>query len=103
MKLAIGLVYTILSKVDVLHLVTPSPTPLQKPALPSDVQKEGIPVVVEVPIPSVRLSLLYMWDMFLSQSIIDNYMDYTEDACMNAFTPGQAARLSQQLTTYRGL
>ncbi|KAG6872980.1 hypothetical protein C0995_004519 [Termitomyces sp. Mi166 len=34
---------------------------------------------------------------------IHNFMDYTIDACMNAFTPGQAARLSQQLTTYRGL
>ncbi|KAG5719012.1 Ulilysin [Termitomyces sp. T112] len=34
---------------------------------------------------------------------IHNFMDYTEDACMNAFTPGQAARLRQQLTTYRGL
>jgi len=34
---------------------------------------------------------------------IHNYMDYTDDACMNQFTPGQAKRLKMQLTTYRGI
>lgn len=28
---------------------------------------------------------------------------YTNDSCMNNFTPGQTARLHQQLTAYRGI
>jgi hypothetical protein len=34
---------------------------------------------------------------------ITNYMDYSDDSCMNQFTPGQAARLKSQIATYRGL
>ena len=33
----------------------------------------------------------------------DNFMDYTPDACMNNFTPGQGNRLGTQLATYRSL
>ena len=33
---------------------------------------------------------------------IRNYMDYTADACMNEFTPGQVTRMQAQLATYRG-
>jgi hypothetical protein len=33
----------------------------------------------------------------------ENYMDYTDDACMNQFSPGQATRFWKQLATYRGL
>ena len=32
---------------------------------------------------------------------IYNFMDYTEDACMNAFTPLQDARMDEQFTAYR--
>ena len=32
---------------------------------------------------------------------ITNFMDYTDDACMNTFTSGQGARISSMLTTYR--
>lgn len=32
---------------------------------------------------------------------IYNFMDYTDDACMNTFTSGQAARMQGQFTTYR--
>ncbi|WP_338872088.1 zinc metalloprotease [Myxococcus stipitatus] len=32
---------------------------------------------------------------------IYNFMDYTDDACMNAFTPGQAARMDAMALTYR--
>jgi len=34
---------------------------------------------------------------------IHNFMDYTDDACMNNFTPGQITRLKQQMSTYRGV
>jgi hypothetical protein len=32
---------------------------------------------------------------------IHNFMDYTDDACMNHFTPGQAARMQSMMATYR--
>lgn len=32
-----------------------------------------------------------------------NFMDYTDDACMNKFTKNQAQRISAQLSQYRGL
>ncbi|KAH9894394.1 metalloprotease, partial [Cubamyces lactineus] len=34
---------------------------------------------------------------------IHNYMDYSDDSCMNQFTPGQSARMADQLRTYRGI
>ncbi|HEY6038417.1 MAG TPA: zinc metalloprotease [Kofleriaceae bacterium] len=32
---------------------------------------------------------------------ITNFMDYTDDSCMDHFTSGQATRMSQQFATYR--
>jgi hypothetical protein len=32
---------------------------------------------------------------------IRNYMDYTDDACMDSFTPGQDARMDAQFSQYR--
>ncbi|KAG6848369.1 hypothetical protein H0H93_000801 [Arthromyces matolae] len=53
----------------------------------------------------IRKSILYyVWARFGSDRFLeDNFMDYTDDSCMTNFTPGQAKRLSQQITTYRHL
>lgn len=34
---------------------------------------------------------------------IHNFMDYTDDACMNNFTKGQAKRVKKQIHIYRGI
>ncbi|RDB23276.1 hypothetical protein Hypma_009658 [Hypsizygus marmoreus] len=34
---------------------------------------------------------------------IHNFMDYTDDACMTEFTPGQTTRSKSQMATYRGV
>jgi len=34
---------------------------------------------------------------------IRNFMDYSDDSCMDNFTPGQAKRLRDQLVAYRGV
>jgi len=34
---------------------------------------------------------------------LDNYMDYSDDSCLDQFTPGQIARLTEQLITYRAV
>ena len=32
---------------------------------------------------------------------ITNFMDYTDDACMNTFSTEQSSRMTSQFTTYR--
>jgi hypothetical protein len=32
---------------------------------------------------------------------VTNFMDYTDDSCMNSFTSGQDARMDSQYTLYR--
>jgi hypothetical protein len=39
----------------------------------------------------------------LTNSWIDNFMDYTYDSCMEEFSAGQAARIRTQLYTYRNV
>ena len=35
--------------------------------------------------------------------LVGNFMDYTDDSCMDGFTPGQAKRLRDQIVAYRGV
>jgi hypothetical protein len=37
-----------------------------------------------------------------SMDPVRNYMDATDDACMNAFTGGQRARIDRQFAAFRG-
>ena len=39
----------------------------------------------------------------LSSPAVQNYMDYSDDSCMNNFSPGQITRLQSQISTYRGI
>jgi hypothetical protein len=39
----------------------------------------------------------------LSFLAVYNYMDFSDDACMNNFTPGQIVRLKQQIGLFRGI
>lgn len=34
---------------------------------------------------------------------VRNFMDYSDDSCMDSFTPGQAKRIQNQLVVYRGV
>jgi hypothetical protein len=34
---------------------------------------------------------------------IHNYMDYSDDSCLNNFTPGQIVRLRDQIAAFRGI
>ena len=33
--------------------------------------------------------------------MVENFMDYTDDACMDTFTPGQSARALDMTATFR--
>ncbi|KEP46749.1 extracellular metalloprotease [Rhizoctonia solani 123E] len=35
--------------------------------------------------------------------LIHNFMDFSDDICMDSFTPGQIARMKSQVATYRGI
>ena len=77
---------------------------LRKPRLHLDVLPDGILALLQVSTPSVSLSAFdYTWFPDLSFRFVDNYMDYTDDACYEEFTAGQITRLKQQLATYRGI
>lgn len=39
---------------------------------------------------------------FPGKDPVENFMDYTDDACMDRFSAGQDMRMDQQMSTYRG-
>ena len=39
--------------------------------------------------------------MIAGRDPVTNFMDYTDDACMDNFTSGQDTRMDLQFTTYR--
>ncbi|KAF5310831.1 hypothetical protein D9619_008029 [Psilocybe cf. subviscida] len=41
--------------------------------------------------------------MSLGMDPVSNFMDYSDDSCMNSFTKGQAKRMISQLMTYRNM
>jgi hypothetical protein len=101
-KLVTGLVYITHSKVAVLLPAIPSTTLLMRPLLRTVVQPVAIAAQLQVSILFVRCArLMKGFDDDLCS--LDNYMDYSDDSCMNQFTPGQVVRLKAQMSTYRGV
>ena len=62
-----------------------------------------IPALARVSIVSQLLASLNLVTHPLSLPAVQNYMDYSDDSCMNNFTKGQIARLQSQISTYRGI
>ena len=85
--------------------VTSSMTPLPRPRPPLAALLRATPAPVE---DLIRKSLEQppsKWHAYSRDWVdsIHNYMDYSDDSCMNNFTPGQCTRLKSQIATYRGL
>ena len=51
--------------------------------------------------PIRKLSVFNIVDVFSIDA--DNFMDYAQDNCMTGFTPGQIARIKDQLLYFRGI
>lgn len=100
MKSATGSVSTTHSRVDALSLVTQSLTHPLRDLPPAAAPSAATLAQVAALIPSVSQAI--RCDKFLLIDLFpDNYMDYSYDACMTEFTPGQATRLKSQMRTYR--
>lgn len=92
-------------RVDVLEVVTTSLIPLLKLPPPLAAPLHVIPALARAKIVS-QLLVSSPWNFVtdpLSFSAVHNYMDYSDDSCMNNFTPGQITRLQSQISTYRGI
>lgn len=49
------------------------------------------------------LSPIRLRTVLMISPAVQNYMDYSDDSCMNNFTPGQIDRLQQQIEKFRGI
>jgi hypothetical protein len=107
-KLAIGLVYTTRSKGGVIALgiawtIRPLKSIPPRDAPPLSLTHALI-LPVQTPLVSDYIALsIYLRIANQEHNNQDNYMDYSDDACYSEFTPGQIARLTEQLATYRGI
>lgn len=91
---------------DVARLETQLPTPRLRRLLPLDVPLVVIPAAGEVSILFVRSHSESEGEWSLTTAFyytVDNYMDYTDDACMTEFSTGQITRLRAQIALYRGI
>jgi hypothetical protein len=43
------------------------------------------------------------WFVVLIYLISENFMDYSDDACMTEFSPGQITRMREQIATFRAI
>ena len=100
-----GLDYTTHSREGALLQGTTSMIPLMRRTLSSAALLRVIPVLAEDPIresfPPHELLLLNMTCLPGWVFSFHNFMDYTDDGCMNNFTSGQCERLLSQIATYR--
>ena len=79
------------------------PIHLTRPLQLLDVLRAATLALRKVLIPFV--SWMYNEKIFFKYSwnSLDNFMDYSDDSCMNNFTPNQAFRIKSQLITYRNV
>ena len=97
--------YTTRSRVGAVLQVTRYTTPLLRLARSTAALLQATPAPVEdqtrkSPLLQLRRCHAYSRDRVSS---FHNYMDYSDDSCMNNFTPGQCARIKSQIATYRGI
>lgn len=80
--------------------VTSFPILLLRSHPPSVVPLSATPVY---PNPGSIVSFIVLKSsiMLIIRLAIHNFMDYTDDSCMNSFTKGQTARLRDQISIYR--
>jgi len=88
------------SKADAVPPVTPSATPPLRPGPSLAAPHPAMPAPVEGLIRKTpeRLSKQHTHSPDHLNSF-HNYMDYSDDSCMNNFTPGQCSRLTSQIAT----
>ncbi|KAG6817030.1 hypothetical protein H0H87_000654, partial [Tephrocybe sp. NHM501043] len=94
-----GWASTTLFRADVMGTVTPLATLLLRKVLRTAALKQEILAQLQALTQSVRLLSCVVTPC--SDAPSDNFMDYTDDSCMNDFTPGQAERAASQINTYR--
>lgn len=105
MKLVTGAVYTIRSRAVVMAAVTESTTPLRRTLLLS-AAKLAVTLAPTDPAltPSVRCRRRSNRSYCNQIVFADNHMDYSSDLCKTGgWTPGQIARMQQQMSIYRHL
>lgn len=103
MKPVTGLGCTTLSKAVVQEAETSWRTHLLSALQRLDVLRAATPVLAAGQIPSVSLVHCMVDPIVNFWGLTDNYMDYSDDSCMNQFTAGQIDRLRNQISMYRGL
>jgi hypothetical protein len=91
---------------DAMESVTLSPIPLLRLPLLLAAPSRVIPALTRMVTIVSQLLASSTWNLVtypFSFPAVHNYMDYTDDSCMNGFTDGQIARIKSQIWNFRGI